>query len=116
MTQDWKDKLGSMFNIDSLNVEIEPKQNEELDKTIAPNKQTLYVTLDKKGRKGKSATIITGFEISDNKIDELAAELKKKCGVGGSSRGGEILIQGDFVAKIIDLLKSDGYKVKRIGG
>lgn len=116
MIQDWKDKLGSVFNVEPSSIEAKCEEIEKIIQTIAPNKQTLYVTLDKKGRNGKSATIITGFKSTDNEIAELATQLKKKCGVGGSSRGCEILIQGNFVAKIIDLLKSDGYNVKRIGG
>lgn len=115
MSEDWKDKLGAMFGVDPDAVVSEEPQEEKAP-SMAKNKQTLYVELDRKGRKGKSATIITGFEGDEEELKELAGELKKKCGVGGSARGGEILIQGDFVQKIMEILKGEGYKVKRIGG
>lgn len=75
-------------------------------------KDTLHVIVDRKGRKGKVATIIEGFTISDDEVAELAASLKRSLGVGGSSRGGEILIQGDCAARVRELLIKAGYKVK----
>ena len=75
-------------------------------------KGALRVLLDKKGRKGKVATIIEGFEIDDTEVEKLASELKRKIGTGGSSRGGEILLQGDWRQKVIDLLKEKGYAAR----
>lgn len=110
---DWKEKLNSLANSSSeMKEEIEKIRNEE--KTQAPecNKQHFRIELDKAGRKGKQATLITGFEGEEDDLKELAAELKKLCGVGGSTRNGEILIQGDLRKKISDLLIQKGHKVK----
>lgn len=80
--------------------------------TASLPKDLLRVIVDRKGRKGKVATIIEGFTISDEEVAEVAAMLKRKLGVGGSSRGGEILIQGDAAARVRELLVKEGYKVK----
>jgi translation initiation factor 1 len=83
---------------------------------IPPEKQDLRVMLDKKQRKGKSVTLVTGFTGKDTDLQELARMLKTKLGVGGSAKNGEILIQGDFRQKVIDILVQSGFKVKRSGG
>lgn len=114
MAQDWKDRLGVVF---STNPEFE-YQNEagEQQETLPPSKQNLRVLLDKKNRKGKAVTLITGFIGTNDDLKVLAKNLKTKCGVGGSSKDGEIIIQGDFRDKIIDILSNDGYKAKKSGG
>jgi len=114
MAQDWKDRLGTVYSTNP-NFQFEKKEAQQ-DETLPTNKQTLYIELDKKGRKGKAATLITGFVGSDDNLKELARMLKTKCGVGGSTRDGEILIQGDFCQKVIQILQAEGYKTKRIGG
>ena len=114
MAKDWKDRLGTVY---STNPDYEYEHDrEEEQETLEPKRQNLKVSLDKKGRKGKAVTLISGFIGTENDIKELAKLLKTKCGVGGSAKDGEILIQGEFRDKIMDILTKAGYKAKRSGG
>ena len=114
MANDWKDRLGMVY---STNPDFKfESENEDEEQTLPPQKQKLIVMLDRKKRKGKSVTLVTGFVGSEYDLKELGKMLKTKCGVGGSVKNGEILIQGDFRERVMDLLKAEGYKVKRSGG
>lgn len=84
--------------------------------TPPPGEQELKVRIEKKGRKGKSATTVNGFVGKEADLKELAQELKKACGTGGSAKNGEIVIQGEFPEKVQELLQKKGYKAKRAGG
>jgi len=91
-------------------------ENEELE-TLVENEQSLKVLIDRKQRKGKSVTLVTGFTGHTDDLKNLAKTLKSKCGVGGSVKDDEIIIQGEFKEKVFELLVKMGYsKTKKIGG
>ncbi len=107
---DWKDRLGVVYSTsDDFAYEYEQEQQEE---TLPPAQQRLQVTLDKKKRGGKQVTLISGFVGSEEDLKVLAKWLKSKCGVGGSAKQGEIIIQGDFRERVRQLLTDEGYGVK----
>lgn len=108
--QDWKDRLGVVFSTNS-DFQYQRSQTEEAD-TLPPQQQTLHVLLDKKQRGGKKVTLVSGFVGKDDDLKELGKRLKTACGVGGSAKDGEILVQGDFRQKVADILSKAGYKVK----
>lgn len=101
----------------STNPDFQYILNEDQEQeTLEPRHQDLRVQLDKKQRGGKAVTLITGFIGNENDLEVLGKKLKQKCGTGGSAKNGEILVQGDFRDKIVDILKSEGFKVKKAGG
>lgn len=101
----------------STNNDFEPGENSGEDiETPPPAEQRLEAHFSSKGRGGKTVTVIKGFEGSEEDLQQLGKDLKKKCGVGGSVKEREIIIQGDVREKVMQLLQDDGYKVKRVGG
>lgn len=114
MAKSKKERVNVVY---STNPEFGYEFDEEETQETLPNKQQkLYVSLDKKARGGKIVTLIEGFVGNEDDLKELGKVIKSKCGVGGSAKDGEILIQGDFRDKILTLLQADGYQVKRKGG
>ena len=113
--EDWKDKLSAAFGVAPVQPEEDrPEQEAEApaDARVQQGNQVVHVLLDKKGRKGKTATLIVDLVADDRAIDDLARELKRQLGVGGSARGGEILIQGDHRDRVMEMLRNKGFKVK----
>lgn len=108
---DWKDALAALGGLPAGEPDPEATPATD-DSNDASKKQkgTLHVVIEKKGRGGKTATIIEGFEISDDEVDDIARELRKRLGTGGSARGGEILIQGERKADVVKLLREMGFK------
>lgn len=104
--QDWKDALGALRA--SVPVDETPDMLAPADD--APARQSLTVLLDKKGRKGKAATIIEGFSLHDQEVEDIARTLRQRLATGGSARGGEILLQGDRRKEAADLLRGMGHK------
>lgn len=88
---------------------------EEEQDTLENNKQDLRVMLDKKQRAGKAVTLVTGFIGKSDDLESLGKMLKSKCGVGGTVKDGQILVQGDFRDKILQILLNAGYKAKKAG-
>lgn len=113
MSKKNSNRIGVVY---STNPDFEYEEIEELEEETLPNnQQRLYVQLDKKQRAGKQVTLITGFIGRREDLEKLGKELKNKCGVGGSVKNNEILLQGDFRQKVVDYLIQKDYKVKQKG-
>lgn len=110
----WKGREGVVFSTGD-DFDYSYDGDSEAD-TLDPQNQLLYVELDKKARGGKKVTLISGFVGTDDDLKDLGKTLKSKCGVGGSAKESEILIQGDHRDKVVSILEGLGYKIKRRGG
>lgn len=101
----------------STDPNFEWEEKEEIIETPEPQQQRLRVMLDRKGRGGKDVTLITGFKGDEDELNALGKILKSKCGVGGTVKEGEALIQGDHADRVVELLLDMGYsQTKRSGG
>ncbi len=111
---DWKARLGMVY---STNPDFEyTTAQEEQTPTLPPQQQDLRVWVDRKHRGGKSVTLVTGFQGSEEDLADLGRMLKSKCGVGGTAKDGEIIIQGEHRDRVVELLTKAGYKCKKAGG
>jgi translation initiation factor 1 len=110
-----KKKFTNVVYSTNPNFQFEVEDEETVD-TLPKNQQKLYVSIDKKQRAGKEVTLIEGFIGSDDDLKDLGKMLKSKCGVGGTVKDGEIIIQGNFRDKLMEFLLKEGYQVKRKGG
>ena len=112
-----KNKKNSNPFVFSTNPDFKPSDDNEAINSSPYSDQKLYVSIDRKKRRGKEVTLVEGFEGSENDLKDLAKMLKSKCGVGGSAKDGEIIIQGNKRDKVIELLIAKGFgKVIRKGG
>lgn len=111
---DWKSRLGVVF---STNQDFSYEKEDDSDnlEKIDPAKQRLIVSIDRKRRAGKQVTLIAGFSGDEKDISALAKLLKQKCGVGGSAKDDEIIIQGDFRDRIVEILIQLGYNKTKKG-
>lgn len=108
MKDNWKNREGIVY---STKQDFSYDTNQESEpETLSPEKQKLKISLDKKQRKGKTVVLITGFVGTEEDLQQLAKEMKTKCGVGGSAKDGEIIIQGDMIEKVKDILRTKSYK------
>ncbi len=107
---DKKERINVVYSTNP-NYQYEYNQEKEQE-TLAPEKQNLRVTLDSKQRKGKTVTLVQGFTGTEEDLKELAKLLKKKCGVGGSVKDGEIIIQGEVKEKVLTILRDNKYRAK----
>lgn len=109
---DWKSRLGTVYSTNPDFEYISPDKPEA--QTLPPAKQNLRVSLDKRNRGGKKVTLVADFKGTDDDLKELGRLLRQKCGVGGSAKDGEIIIQGDLRDKVVEILLAEGYKARKI--
>lgn len=109
-----KNRIGVVY---STNPDYDYDQEAEDADTLPNQQQKLRVQIDRKQRRGKEVTLVTGFIGSEDDLKALGKLLKSKCGVGGSAKNGEIIVQGNNKQKVLDLLKKEGYtQTKGVGG
>ncbi len=109
---DWKERLDVVYSTNPDFKYDTDSENEE--ETLLNEKQQLRISLDKRNRGGKMVTLITGFIGTEDDLQTLGKMLKVKCGVGGSAKDSEIIVQGDFRKKVLELLQKEGYVKARI--
>lgn len=113
-TNDWKERLDVVYSTDP-DYKYDTGETDAVE-TLPREKQRLRVSLDRKNRGGKTVTLVTGFAGSEADLASLGKFLKTKCGVGGSAKDGEVILQGDWRDKVLDLLLKEGYTQTRRSG
>ena len=109
---DWKKKLNIVYSTNP-EFEYEKEETPQVD-TLVNEKQLLRIKLETKQRRGKAVTLVTGFVGQEEDLNDLGKLLKTKCGVGGSVKDGEIIVQGDMRNKVLAILQKEGYKKARV--
>lgn len=111
---DWKERLNVVYSTNP-DYQYETEEKEE-QATPEASRQKLRVQLDRRNRGGKVVTLVTGFTGTEDDLKDLGRLLKSRCGVGGSVKDGEIIVQGDFKQKVLEILKKEGYtQTKPVG-
>jgi translation initiation factor 1 len=113
MAESWKRRVGVVFSTDP-GFQYD-KEQEESSESVPPEQQHLQVQMDRKKRKGKTVTLVTGFQGPGDELRELGKRLKIKCGAGGSVKDREIVIQGDHRDLVMEILRNEGFHVKKKG-
>ncbi|MBD5254642.1 MAG: translation initiation factor [Barnesiella sp.] len=110
----WQEQLAS-FRANNPDLPEGPEIEDEPTPLNTPSKHPrVDVSIERKGRAGKTATLITGWILPDSDLLQIASKIKQRLGAGGSARGGDILIQGDRRKEVVDILKEMGYKARQI--
>ncbi|MCM1040927.1 MAG: translation initiation factor [Bacteroides sp.] len=109
-----KTPIGVVYSTDP-NFQYRYEETEEAE-TLEPARQDLRVMRDSKRRAGKTVTLVTGFVGTSGDLEKLGKTLKTRCGIGGTAKDGEIVLQGDVRDKVCEILTKEGYRFKRAGG
>ena len=104
-----KNKVGIIYSTNP-DYQYAYEDEEEIIETLPPAQQKLHVKMERSGRGGKTVTLVEKFVGTEEDLNALGKTLKSKCGVGGSVKDGQVIIQGDFRERIIAILKDLGYK------
>ncbi|MGM9845408.1 MAG: hypothetical protein ACI30K_04180 [Muribaculaceae bacterium] len=114
MSEDWRDKLLQLKDSGAVADAPEAEQPDTAAPAPARSSSRLDIVVERKGRGGKVATIVCGFDGDDSEVASVAATLRRRLATGGSARGGEILIQGERSKQVLAILTEIGYKARII--
>lgn len=114
MSEDWRDKLLQLKDSGAVEATPEAEMPDTTADTLPKRTSRLDIVVERKGRGGKVATIVCGFDGDDSEVAWVAATLRRRLATGGSARGGEILIQGERSKQVLAILTEIGYKARII--